>query len=254
MIIKDNRRALKLNPVTKLSILVTVSVLVLLTSSQFTILVIVVSVLAAKQWTGTKGRFTKGVMGFALAIFITQMLFNRTGDEIASMWIVSITTGGVDSGVTIAGKFLILIMMSWIFVATTKPSKLSSSLIGIKVPYRYAFLPALAIRFVPIFELELNSVREAQVVRGLKLDRSFKGLIRSARYTVLPMFFSAMHKVNSLAASMTGRGFGVSRRRTQLHQESLSMWDMAITALAVVIAALLLLLDRCYEVPTSFFV
>lgn len=242
-----------LNPVSKLGMLITMSVLVLLTSSPFTMLLIVISVLAAKQWFGTKGRFTKGVMGFALAIFIAQIMFNRTGDELASLWMVSVTTGGVNSGVTIAGKFLSLIMMSWIFVATTKPSEFSSSLIGVKVPYRYAYLPALAMRFVPIFELELSSVREAQVVRGLKLDRSLKGLIRSARYTVLPMFFSAMYKVNSLAASMTGRGFGASGERTQLHPKNLSGWDMAVMMATVVMAALLFLVDRCHGMPSSFF-
>ncbi|HUV62023.1 MAG TPA: energy-coupling factor transporter transmembrane component T [Thermoplasmata archaeon] len=240
-----------LNPVTKLIVLVTISVFVLLASSPLTMLLIVASVLAAKQWFGTKGRFTKGVIGFASAIFIAQILFNHSGETMVSLWLISVTEGGVNSGVAIAGKFLSLIMMSWIFVATTRPSEFSSALICAKIPYRYAYLPALAMRFVPIFELELGSVREAQVVRGLKLDKSVRGLIRSAKYTVLPMFFLAMFKVNSLAASMTGRGFGASKERTLLHPKRLTRWDLALMLSTVGMVVVVLLIDRCQDWPPS---
>lgn len=242
-----------LNPVTKLILLITMSVTVILVSSPFIMLVIVATVLAAKQWFGTKGRFTKGVIGFALAIFIAQIVFNHSGAEVVSVWVISVTDGGVDSGVTIAGKFLSLIMMSWIFVATTRPSDFSSALISAGMPYRYAYLPALAMRFVPIFEIELGSVREAQIVRGLKLDKSIRGLIRSAKSTVLPMFFLAMYKVNSLAASMTGRGFGASSKRTLLHPKSLSTWDAAMSVATLSMAILLFFVDRCQSVPSSLF-
>lgn len=249
----EKRLAIGLNPVTKLVVLVTISVFVLLTTSPLTMLLIVASVLAAKQWSGTKGRFTKGVIGFALAIFIAQILFNHSGDTIASLWSISVTEGGVNSGIAIAGKFLSLIMMSWIFVATTRPSEFSAALICARVPYRYAYLPALAMRFVPIFELELGSVKEAQVVRGLKLDRSVKGLIRSAKYTVLPMFFLAMFKVNSLAASMTGRGFGANKRRTLLHPRYLTRWDIALMLSTGAMVITLLMIDRCQNWPASIF-
>ena len=253
MISEDGLTTGGLNPVSKLFILIAISVLVLLIGSPYMMLFIVISVLVAKQYFRTRGRFSKGVFGFAAAIFGAQILFNRSGEEIYSLWILTVTTGGVDSGVTIASKFLCLIMMSWIFVATTRPSEFSSALIGARVPYRFAYLPALAMRFVPIFEMELSCVREAQVVRGLRLDRSLKGLIRSARYTALPMFFLAMYKVNSLAASMTGRGFGASKERTQLHPRNLSGWDLMMMVAVAAMTASLFLLDKCQTLPSSFF-
>lgn len=247
----ETMEASKINPVAKLGILVTLSVLALLISTPLIMLMFLLSVIAAKQYFGTKGRFTKGVMGFALAIFIAQLLFNHSGDTLASVWILEVTQGGVRSGLTIAGKFLSLIMMSWIFVATTKPSDFSSALVSSRLPYRYAYLPALAMRFVPIFEVELNSVREAQVVRGLRLDRSVRGLLRSAKYTVLPMFFAAMFKVNSLAASMTGRGFGLHKDRTMLNPCKMTRWDAAAVITTAVMAIALFQVDRCPELVPS---
>lgn len=238
-----------MNPVAKLAILITLSAIVLLLSSPLMMMLMLVVVIFAKQHFGTKGRFSKGVMGFALAIFLAQIAFNHSGEELADVWLFEITDGGVVSGITIAGKFLCLIMMSWIFVSTTKPSEFSSALVSSKLPYRYAYLPALAMRFVPVFEVELNSVREAQVVRGLRLDRSVKGLLRAARYTVIPMFFVAMFKVNSLAASMTGRGFGLYRDRTMLHPVRMTLWDTAAVVATTAMAIALFQVDRCQDLP-----
>lgn len=236
--------AVNLNPVAKILILVTASVLVILISSPVLMVGLIIAVLAAKQHFRTRGIFTKGVIGFAFAIFIAQIIFNHAGEEIWSVAVFSVTVGGISTGITIAGKFLCLIMMSWMLIATTKPSDLSSSLMSVGMPYRYAYLPALAMRFVPIFQFELNSVREAQAIRGLKLDKSVRGLIRSARYTVLPMFFSAMFKVNSLAASMAGRGFGNYPDRTLLHPRKPSLSDGAAVLAMVALATMVFQLDR----------
>ena len=224
-----------------------------MTSSPEVMLMFVIAVLGAKRYFRTRGVFTKGVMGFALAIFVAQLLFNHAGDTLYTLSFLRVTEGGVRTGIAIAGKFLCLIMMSWIFVATTKPADLSSSLICARVPYRYAYLPSLAMRFVPVFEFELNSVREAQVVRGMKLDKSLRGLIRSAKYTVLPMFFSAMFKVNSLAASMTGRGFGAHKDRTLLTPVGMTSWDVAFLISVCSTVALAVVIERCADLSLSLF-
>lgn len=218
--------------------------MVVMIGSPEVMLAFVVIVIGAKQYFRTRGVFTKGVMGFALAIFVAQLLFNHSGETLYALSFLRITEGGVRAGTAIAGKFLCLIMMSWIFVATTRPSDLSSSLMCARVPYRYAYLPALAMRFVPVFEFELNSVREAQMVRGMKLDKSLRGLVRSAKYTVLPMFFSAMFKVNSLAASMTGRGFGAHNDRTLLKPVRMTPWDAAFLAAVCSTVALTVAIER----------
>ena len=240
-----------LNPIAKLLTLVMLSVMVVMISSPAAMVVFVVIVLSAKQYFGTRGIFAKGVMGFALAIFLAQIAFNHSGEEIFSVSFLRITAGGIDSGIAIAGKFLSLIMMSWIFVATTKPNALSSALISSGVPYRYGYLPALAMRFVPVFEMELNSVREAQIVGGLRLDKSVRGLIRSAKYTVLPMFFTAMFKVNSLAASMTGRGFGAHPKRTLLQPSRVTTWDAAFMIFTLTTVTCVVFLENYLDLGLS---
>ncbi len=227
-----------LNPLTKLTMLLSFSVLVLLVPDPVFMLAFVAVVLAAKLLFDTRNLFSRGVIVFAAAIFLAQVLFNHAGDVVFEISLLTVTTGGVGSGIAIAGKFVCLVVMSWIFVATTRPTDLSSALITAGMPYRYAFLPALAMRYVPTFQFEFGSVRDAQMTRGLRLERNFRGLVKSVRYTLVPMLFTAMFKVNALASSMTGRGFGADTKRTLLHPNRMTGADIAASASAVALSAL----------------
>ncbi len=231
--------AMRLNPISKATLLVMCSILVLLISDPVQISVIVVCVLVAKSRYEARGVMTKGIIAFAATIFLAQVIFNDSGEVVADWRVLEVTTGGIYDGISIAGKFLSLIMMSWVFVATTTPTELSSALTTAGFRYRYAFLPALSMRFVPVFRFELATVREAQVTRGMRLDKSLRGIIRSARYTTTPMLMTAMSRVNSLAASMEGRGFGMYDKRTQLKPLRMTAFDLAFivsSATAVVLA------------------
>jgi len=220
------KKRTRLNPFAKLVLLVVFSVLVILVMNVVVMVAILAFVVAATLVFDSRGAVTKGIIGFAVAIFVAQLLFNESGETLARIAVVSIHKEGIISGILISGKFLSLIGMSWVFVATTSPSALSNALTSIGMPYRFAFLPALSMRFVPVFRIEYGTVREAQTTRGLKLEHNFRGLVRSAKYTMTPMLVSAMSKVNSLAASMTGRGFGAFPKRTMLNPQRLTRWDV----------------------------
>jgi energy-coupling factor transport system permease protein len=232
-----------LNPLAKMMMLIWFSVAVLLMTDPVLVLASATVVIALTRVYSVRSLVTKGITWFALAIFVAQVLFNRSGDLLFGMSVLEVHTGGILSGVTIAGRFLALVGMSWLFVGTTKASHLSSALASAGMPYRYATLPALAMRFVPTFQFELAVVREAQATRGLRLDKSLAGLIRSVRHTMGPMLLSAMSKVNSLAASMTGRGFGAYPTRTMLEPHEMTRWDAAAIMASVGLGVVLVLLD-----------
>lgn len=235
----------RLNPISKAVLLVMCSVLVLLISDPVHMSIVVACVLVAKERYRARGVMTKGIIGFAAMIFLAQVIFNHSGEELANWSVFEVSTGGIYDGISIAGKFLSLIMMSWVFVATTTPSQLSSALTTAGFPYRYAFLPALSMSFVPVFRFELATVRDAQVTRGMRLDKSLRGIIRSARYTTMPMLMTAMSKVNSLAASMEGRGFGMYEKRTQLKPLKMTAFDLAFIAFSAAMVVLAYFVTRC---------
>ena len=238
-----------LNPITKVLLLVIFSILILLIRNPLVMMVAVVFIWLLKMHFHAVGLISRGIFLFAVTIFLAQIFFNHSGELILEASILKFTAGGVCTGILIAGRFFSLVMMSWIFISTTTASELSTSLISTGFPYRFAFLPALSMRFVPTFQLEFATVKEAQTIRGLRLDNRLRGLIKTIRYTMFPMLFSAVSRVNSLVASMEGRGFGIYRTRTLLHPNSPTISDLAVVFAGIFLSTAIYLMDQ--EITTD---
>ncbi len=234
----------RINPVVKLFALVLGALAVFLVHSVFFLLCFVLILVLLKMVYRIEGRFGKSVMALVVAIFAAQIIFVPKGEVIAELWVLKLTLGSVTTGFLIAGRFFSLITMSWVFVGTTEPRDLASGLANVGVPYRYSFLLILAMRFAPIFRFELSNVQQAQKIRGLRVDRSIKGVIRSVRYTTLPLLFSAMSRVNTLASSMEGRGFGAYKEKTFLHPVRFTYLDFVLTLSLILFALEVCWLDR----------
>ena len=165
------------------------------------------------------------VLIFASLLFLAQVLAIREGAVLFRIGI-SITSLGVIAGMNMALRFLVVLSASFLFVLTTDPDALASSLIRWGIPYRYGFTLILALRFVPFFRHELRTVREAQRLRGIQVSvRSIGGIRRAIRYTFVPVLVSGLIRVDTIAMSMKGRAFGLHRRRTPQSQRALTIED-----------------------------
>jgi energy-coupling factor transport system permease protein len=174
-----------------------------------------------------------------MLLFSLQAVFNHTGSPILHLaWgpvNLVITGGGMAAGVYVGGRFLSLVLMSYLFVLTTDPSSLAYALMRIGLPYRYGFVLITALRLAPIFEVESNTVYQAQLTRGVRYDvRSPRKFITLARQLILPLLVSALSKVDELAVSMEGRCFGKYPTRTYRRTPGYSGRDIvALVVLAV---------------------
>jgi len=162
----------------------------------------------------------------AMALGGLQLIFNRNGAVLTSLGPITITRMGAQAAVVVAGRFLSVVLLSYLFVLTTDPNDLAYGLMQVGLPYRYGFALITALRLVPIFEREAQRVYQAQVVRGagygVKGPRRLFALIRQF---ALPMLSSALGKVDSLAVSMEGRGFGRHPTRTFYRPRSFARRD-----------------------------
>jgi energy-coupling factor transport system permease protein len=250
---EGTRHPRKMNSFAKLIMLVLFSIMVFLISDPVLMIVVVAAVLTIKQVYVKRSMVARGILFFAGAIFLAQLMFNHSGRELYELSFLRLTTGGISSGIMFAGRFLSLLAMSWVFVMTTSASSLSSALTSAGVPYRYAYLPGLAMRFVPTFQFELASVRDAQVTRGLRLEKGLRGLFRSIKYTLTPMLVLAISKVNSLASSMTGRGFGAHPKRTMLEPNAMTAWDAASVLATGALVVMIVMSDKTLGLGSGLF-
>jgi energy-coupling factor transport system permease protein len=184
-------------------------------------------------------RGTRLFVSTALLLGLLQVLFVREGAVLIELGPLVVTTSGVERGMYVAGRFLGVILLSYLFVLTTEPNDLAYALMRAGLPYRYGFALITALRLVPTFEQEGQIVYNAQLARGVRYDvRSPRRFLTLARQFVLPLLVSALGKVDALAVSMEGRCFGKYPTRTFLRQVRATWLDgVAVGALVVSLAA-----------------
>lgn len=239
-----------LNPVTKLTVLVLYSISVFMFDSLPVLLgsfiFMGMIVMGGRLRSIVSLMTSRFMISFAVVIFVIQVLFTRGGETYFSLplyfFTIDVTSVGMLTGLIVMFRFITIILASGIFVATTDPNELAYSLMRAGLPYRYGFMLVTAIRFIPVFESEANTVSMAQRARGLEIDGGgMKNVIRSAKYTLMPLVVSALSKVDVLVISMEGRAFGHKRSRTFLRQGRFGVADISMIVLSIAVFIIMVL-------------
>ncbi|MFN2241088.1 MAG: energy-coupling factor transporter transmembrane component T family protein [Anaerolineae bacterium] len=231
----------RLHPLTKGAWLIFGTVAVFVVRNPWAVLAVVALLLAGFPLAGVRLGRVRGTRLFAstaLLLGLLQVLFIREGAVLVEIGPLVITAGGVEAAFYVAGRFLSVVLLSYLFVLTTEPNDLAYGLMRAGLPYRYGFALITALRLVPIFEQEGQIVYNAQLARGVRYDvRSPRRFLTLARQFVLPLLVSALGKVDALAVSMEGRCFGKYPARTFLRQTQATWLDgvaMGLLVLGVV--------------------
>ena len=234
----------RLHPLTKTAWLVFGTVSVFAVRSPWAVVGVVILLLLGFLVAGVRLGRVRGTRLFfstALLLGLLQVLLVREGEVLFQAGPLTITTGGVEGGVYVAGRFLSVILLSYLFVFTTEPNGLAYALMRAGLPYRYGFALITALRLVPTFEQEGQVVYNAQLARGVRYDvRSPRRFLTLARQFVLPLLVSALGKVDALAVSMEGRCFGKYPTRTFLREVRATWLDGAAAGLLVASIGVLL--------------
>ena len=169
------------------------------------------------------------ILIFGLLILAVQLLSVSEGTLLWQWWHLSVWSEGLTSGLTIMLRFINIIGSSYLFVVTTDPNRLAYSLMQIGVPYRFGFMLITALRFIPVFRLELEQVKNAQMAKGIDMEGlSPRQLIKAVKYLFVPLVISALSKVDSLTISMESGAFGLYPLRSYMHSQTLSVKDIVI--------------------------
>jgi len=127
-----------------------------------------------------------------------------------------------------------IFLLTTTFIRTTHPSDLANSLVNWKVPYEFAFLFSLTLRFVPVIQRDLGEVRAAQASRGHRLRYPWDFLPLA-----LPLLHKLFRQAFDLSVSLETRAF--SADRTFFRKMSLTIPDYLLMAGLACFSALWLL-------------
>ncbi len=162
---------------------------------------------------------------FLLLLTVVFNLFLTPGEELFTVWKITVTKEGVKTAVFLAVRLVFLIIGSSVMTLTTTPNNLTDGmekLMGplkvIKLPvHEIAMMMSIALRFIPILLEETDKIMKAQIARGADFESG--NLIKKAKAMVpllVPLFISAFRRANDLAMAMEARCYRGGTGRTKM--------------------------------------
>jgi energy-coupling factor transport system permease protein len=190
-------------------------------------------------------------LGVFLALSTGVLLFNTLfygGEKLTPLLQagpLTIYREGLFFGLSVALRLLCITSYSAVFVYTTDPTLLASSLVHqLRLSYRIAYAVLAAYRFLPVLQRELSHIRDAHRIRSGYREGFGARLGRIRRYGI-PLLTNGIRQAERMSISMDARGFGAARARTYYRPTTVSAGDYVFLAGAAAgIAGLLLLLTH----------
>lgn len=141
-------------------------------------------------------------------------------------------------------KYFVTIPPGLIFIFTTNPSELASSIHRIGVSYKIAYAFSLALRYIPDLQEDFRAISKAQQARGNELSEkaSLMKRIQGNLTIAIPLIFSSLERIETISSAMELRRFGKKSGRTWLVERPLERNDYLALLLVIILCSVGILL------------
>ena len=210
-----------------------------------------------------------------IIVILTMLIhmFTAPGEHIVFTWkFLSVTAEGIDMGVKMAVRLILLLLFSSVLTFTTSPIVLTDGIENLLRPFKKLGVPAhelammmtIALRFIPTLLDETDRIMKAQTSRGADFasgnifqrmknmlpllvnaqkargaDFETGSIIQRAKALVpilVPLFISAFRRADELAVAMEARCYRGGEGRTRMHELAYAGRDYLAFALIIILA------------------
>ena len=145
--------------------------------------------------------------------------------------------------------FILIMLMrfwgvTWVFnwfLQVVDPDLLTQALISFKIPYKYAWQVSLAYRFLPMFQEESQGLYNAQVSRGVPLDRGILNRLRFISSLIIPLVVMSQDKSNRFAEALLARDWDPDSPKTFLFPLKMHLIDYLSIIILICLSIIILL-------------
>jgi energy-coupling factor transport system permease protein len=199
-------------------------------------------ILGVNRWIGLSlGRLRplfKVTAILGVQLILLQGFLQPEGSKLFVLAGLGFYAGGALLGLTGILLISVLALLFFQFLFWTPPREITLLLIKMRLPYRYAFTAGMAVRFLPVLQMDLQSIYQSQLSRGLHLDGFFKK-IKGLPPIMLPLILMTLRRADAVARSMELKGFGLQPRVTLLAELKMGRKDLGALAAIALYGALL---------------
>ena len=244
----------------KLLMVAVVSTVAFVWESPIALAVLMFFLIALSLLTGVRPGYIRMIITmmipFYILLLITHGFWNTdqvktlTGHEVLtpiftfpeSWWLIgggSMSVEGFLYGLAVIFKTLTLVLVLPVAIFTTDVNNMIVGMVRAKIPYKLVFIFSSTIRFFPLLFEEIQTIIEAQRLRGLAMEKmSPVKRVRVYAKVAIPLILGAMVKSQQLEVVLQSKAFTGSSDRTYLHESILSTLDWAFIVLFVTLFVL----------------
>ncbi|NGM17604.1 energy-coupling factor transporter transmembrane protein EcfT [Eggerthellaceae bacterium zg-893] len=175
----------------------------------------------------------RSIAPLAFIVVITALLnvlFVREGAPLLEWGLLRVTDAGVRNAAFIACRLTLLLLAMSLLTLTTPTLDITDAFERLLAPASRLGVPAhelsmmmgIALRFLPQFMTELQTIRRAQISRGATFS---KGRLSMLAALLVPLFTSAFRHAETLSLAMDARCYHGGVGRTRLRPLRFSRLD-----------------------------
>ena len=234
----------------KLFMMAVLTVVALLWESPLLEALLALLVVAACLSAGVRFRYIAVVftimLPFYILLVVTQGFFagpliaSRTGQATLTpllvvprhWWLIggaSLSLEGVLYALNVVFKTLTMTLVIPLVVFTTDVNAMVVAMVRARISYKLAFIISAALRFFPLLFAEIQTIIEAQRLRGLALETM--GPVKRVRVyarVAVPLILGALVKSQRLDIVLQSKAFSGSPERTYLYESRLEAEDYGV--------------------------
>jgi len=167
----------------------------------------------------------KPLLFIIILTFAINLFFTPGGSVLVQFWGLTITSGGLQQGIFMALRLILLVTGTSLLTLTTSPIALTDGIELLLSPLKVIRFPAhelammmtIALRFIPTLLEETDKIMKAQMARGADFESG--NLLQRAKSLVpllVPLFISAFRRADELAVAMESRCYRGGENRTRM--------------------------------------
>lgn len=239
--INRNSAIHRLNPLTKLTVVLTLILLAFLTPYYWAphILAIVLIPLLSLIGRVSKEYFIAAlrlILPAATFLFVMQALFQPIGEEIIfHFYFLDVTQESLMFAFRNAMRIIVMVSAFTLFLLTTHPSELMSDLTRRGLPGQFAYVIISTLQILPQMQAKAQTIISAQRSRGLDTESTFFKRAGSIFPLVGPLVFGSLVEVEERAIAIEARGFTSKKTKTSFHEIPDSLGDKVLRWILILI-------------------
>lgn len=212
---------------------------------------IIILAALSKLKVGFLWRSMKPMLFMLIFLLIINIFMMKDGFIILQIGSFEIYSGAIIQTLYIIVRLMLMIMITTVLTATTKPLDLTLGIEDLLNPLRVIKVPAqdiamiisIALRFIPTLIEETQRIMKAQASRGVDMDEGkLKEKIMAILSLIVPLFVSAFQHADDLANAMEARGYVPDKMRTRYKQLKMHMRDYVLLAISMFVCATLIVI------------